>query len=53
MSVFRDPQVLSVAFVGKNNELLFFHAAKPYGQHFNVQLISYGGLDFIPERRKR
>ena len=45
--------VVAVAFVGKVNEPLFFYSEEDIAEALNLQMISYGSLDVIEERRKK
>jgi len=45
--------VFSVAFIGKNNEPLYFYSEEDEVETLNLQMIVHSSLDVIDERRKR
>lgn len=44
---------MAVAFVGKENEPLYFFTEEDTAEALNLQMITYGSLDVIEERRKK
>ena len=45
--------IVAVAFVGKENEPLYFFTEEDTAEALNLQMITYGSLDVIEERRKK
>jgi hypothetical protein len=46
-------QIIAVAFVGKNNEPLYFHTEEDSAQSLHLQMIVFGSLDVVAEKRKK
>ena len=49
------PKIVAVSFVGKRNEALFFYSTEEVdpAELLNLQMVVYGALDAVVEKRKR
>lgn len=45
--------IIAVAFVGKKNEPLYFYTEEDAAEALNLQMIIYGSLDAVEEKRKK
>ena len=46
-------RVIAVAFIGKQNEPLYFYCEEDYAELIHVQMIAHSSLDIIEEKRKK
>ena len=45
--------IFFVAFIGKNNEPLYFHSKVDPSEYLHMQMITYSCLDIVEERAKK
>lgn len=45
--------IVAVAFVGKSNEPLYFFTEEDTAEALNLQMIIYGSLDVVDEKRQK
>lgn len=45
--------IIAVAFIGKKNEPLYFFTEEDTAEALNLQMIIYGSLDVVEEKRKK
>lgn len=45
--------IVAVAFVGKKDEPLFFYTDEDYSEAMRLQMIIYGSLDIVEEKRRK
>ena len=46
-------RVIAVAFIGKQNEPLYFYCEEEYAELMHVQMIAHSSLDIVEEKRKK
>ena len=45
-------RVVSIAFIGKHNDLMFFYTEEDANESLHLQMLTHSALDVIEERKR-